>query len=120
MLLFADRRRVCPRSATLQTKTVPFDCLHHAQGKFPVRDCGRGLLIQLPPGNCTYITNRESSGIVAGEVPVSIVEACAGGTQAMRRMYPTRTGSDKISYWTEGGTCELDTAATEVKRTNHH
>ena len=50
----------------------------------------------------------------------SIVEAFAGGTQAMRRMYPTRTDSDMISYWAEGGTCELDTAATEVKRTNHH
>ena len=50
----------------------------------------------------------------------SIVEAFAGGTQAMLRMYPTRTDSDMISYWAEGGTCELDTAATEVKRTNHH
>ena len=27
-----------------------------------------------------------------------IAEAFAGGTQAMRRMYPTRTDSDMISY----------------------
>ena len=50
----------------------------------------------------------------------SIIEAFTGGTQAMRRMYPTRTASAMISYRTEGGTCELDTASTEVKRTNHH
>jgi len=53
-------------------------------------------------------------------LPISIVEARADGTQATRRMYPTRTGSDMISYRTEVGTCELDMAATEVKRTNHH
>ena len=76
--------------------------------------------MQLPGGNCIHIANRESSGIVAGEVPISIVEARADGTQATRRMYPTRTGSDMISYRTEVGTCELDMAATEVKRTNHH
>ena len=68
----------------------------------------------------TQVANRETSGIVMGEVPVSIVKAFAGGTQAVRRMYPTRTDSDMISYRTEGGTCELDTAATEVKRTDHH
>jgi len=50
----------------------------------------------------------------------SIIETFAGGTQAMRRMYPTRTDGDMISYWAAGGTCELATAATEVKRTNHH
>ena len=49
-----------------------------------------------------------------------IAEAFTDGKQAMRRMYPTRTASAMISYWTEGGTCELDAAATEVKRTNHH
>ena len=50
----------------------------------------------------------------------SIIEAFTGGMQAMRRMYPTRTDGDMISYWAKGGTCELDTAAKEVKRTNHH
>ena len=50
----------------------------------------------------------------------SILEAFTDGMQAMRRMYPTRTASAMISYWAAGGTCELDTAATEVKRTNHH
>ncbi|MXZ41273.1 MAG: hypothetical protein F4Z18_05735 [Caldilineaceae bacterium SB0666_bin_21] len=44
------------------------------------------------------ITNRESSGIVAGEVLVSIVEAFAGGTQAMWSRYPTRPDSDMNSY----------------------
>jgi len=72
------------------------------------------------PGDCTYTTNRKSSGSVTGEVPVSIVEACAGGPRAMRRMYPTQPANGMISYWAEGGTCELDTVATEVKRTNHH
>ncbi len=49
-----------------------------------------------------------------------IAEAFTDGKQAMRRMYPTRTDGDMISYWAKGGTCEPDTAATEVKRTNHH
>ena len=74
------------------------------------------------PGDCvsTHVANRETSVITMGDVLVSIVKAFAGGTQAMRRMYPTRTDGGMISYWAEGGTCELDTAATEVKRTNHH
>ena len=78
--------------------------------------------MQLSPGDCvsTYVANRATSGIVRGEVLVSIVKTFAGDMQAMRRMYPTRTASAMISYWTEGGTCELDTASTEVKRTNHH
>lgn len=59
-------------------------------------------------------------GIVAGALLVSIVEAFRGGTQAMRRMYPIRADSDMFSYWAEGGTCELDTAAPEFKRANHH
>ena len=50
----------------------------------------------------------------------SIIEAFTGGTQVMRRMYPTRTDSDMISYRAAGGTCELDTAAKEVKRTYRH
>ncbi len=48
----------------------------------------------------------------------SIVEAYACGTQAMRRIYPSRADSVYVSYWAEGGDCELDVALTEVKRTN--
>ncbi len=48
----------------------------------------------------------------------SIVEAFACGTQAMRRIYPSRNDSVYVSYWAEGGNCELDVALTEVKRTN--
>ncbi|MCY4522484.1 MAG: hypothetical protein OXC13_17125 [Caldilineaceae bacterium] len=55
-----------------------------------------------------------------GEVLISIVEACAGGMQTMRRMYPTRADRDMIRYRTEVGTCELDTAAAKVKHTDHH
>ena len=48
----------------------------------------------------------------------SIVEAFACGTQAMRRIYPSRNDSVYFSYWAERGNCELDVAMTEVKRTN--
>ena len=44
----------------------------------------------------------------------SIVEAFACGTQAMRRIYPSRTDSVYFSYWAERGNCELDVALTEV------
>ena len=75
-----------------------------------------------PPCPTTRLPSCEEDGGMLLRVLAdnSIVETFAGGTQAMRRMYPTRTDSDMISYWAEGGTCELDTAATEVKRTNHH
>ena len=54
----------------------------------------------LSPGDCvsTQVANRATSGIVMGEVPVSIVKTFAGSMQAMRRMYPTRTASAMISY----------------------
>ena len=68
----------------------------------------------------THVANREWSGIARREVLVTIVKAFAGSMQAVRRMCPTRADSAMISYWAEGGTCELDTAATEVKRTDHH
>ena len=38
----------------------------------------------------------------------SIVEAIACGTLTMRRTYPSRTDSVYLSYWAEGGNCELD------------
>ncbi len=50
----------------------------------------------------------------------SIVEAFALGTQAVRRIYPTRSDSNLVSYWAEGGDCELDVATTHVKRTNSY
>ncbi len=48
----------------------------------------------------------------------SIVEAFALGTQAIRRIYPSRADSRRVSYWAAGGDCELDVATTHVKRTN--
>ena len=74
-----------------------------------------------PPPDQPATQRRKDDGVFLHLLAVnSSVEAFAGGTQAMRRMYPTRTDSDMISYRAEGGTCEPDTAATEVKRTNHH
>ena len=69
----------------------------------------------IPPGQ--DLRNREGL-LLRVLVDNSIVEAFGLGTQAMRRIYPSRPDSLHVSYWAEGGDCELDVATTEVKRTN--
>lgn len=74
--------------------------------------------VEKAPLPTTLDTDHLDSMLLRILVDNSIVEAFALGTQAMRRIYPSRTDSVHVSYWAEGGDCELDAAVTEVKRTN--